>query len=617
MRQGLLLIVLLGACGLLRGAYWYEMRGEFPSRMEHWRDTDMRFFWDWSEVIGEGDLWTDRELHPFHTWHGQVADRETWSEWYGGKAFHQAPLYPYVLAFVRFGLGWGREGVGWLQVFLGLATILLVYRMGSILRGPPAGLLAAGLFGLCVSPLFHETLLLRATLLTFLHSAVILAGAAALRREERIRPFLLLLLGGLCGALILTRPNALLLFTGVMALLLVRGRREWKRAASRALLCSLGVGLVSVPVVVRNVRVGVPPFSLSSVGAVTLTMGSAGDVSGMRLELSRSTESILKDTKGELLPTFVSTLKTHPDWRSYCRQLGRKFVAFFQAFESPDNGNLHFVKSLSRVLKFTLPFGFVAALGLFGLGLRALFSFRIGKGREGREEGGEEAAALFWMGLLTLGVLLATALLFYPSARFRQPMIPVLAAFGAWGLSEAVVGIRNRRWKSVSAGALLLVGTGWFVHVGTPWASEGHLRRDDLIAAYDYYRAHGRESEGIRLLEEVAARPAEARVAREVLLSARLEGEEWVAAGAVARLIVELDGSAPLAHYALVRQAEAEGRLSEAAGFARRGLARHPDSGLLHLQLGRLLQQMGQEDRARSHLERARGLGFPGEDSGG
>lgn len=71
----------------------------------------------WAQSLRGGDWLTNRELHPLHDWHLILADeffvakaankddeqgraRELWNRWYGGKQFHQEPLYPYLLGML-------------------------------------------------------------------------------------------------------------------------------------------------------------------------------------------------------------------------------------------------------------------------------------------------------------------------------------------------------------------------------------------------------------------------------------------------------------------------------------------------------------------------------------
>ena len=117
-------------------------------------ESDMAFFWDWAGEI-ERDPLQNLNLHPLHSWHRDIADhtvlthpklleafldeangptapdpgKALWDGWYGGKRYHQEPLYAYLLAAIR---SLGADDPFWVylvQMGLGLGTLVLLYRV--------------------------------------------------------------------------------------------------------------------------------------------------------------------------------------------------------------------------------------------------------------------------------------------------------------------------------------------------------------------------------------------------------------------------------------------------------------------------------------------------------
>ena len=122
------IVCLLVLSAGIRIVYFNQLSTSPCFHQHRWDQTDMYFFHCWARIIQDGDWLTDRELHPFHGWHEEVArahlarhpgeesatpDRRVWNQWYGGKRFHQAPLYPYLVALTHAvfgsGPGWARS----------------------------------------------------------------------------------------------------------------------------------------------------------------------------------------------------------------------------------------------------------------------------------------------------------------------------------------------------------------------------------------------------------------------------------------------------------------------------------------------------------------------------
>ena len=421
-------------------------------------DSDLTFFGEWGHTVAEGDLWTDRALHPLHRWHQEVAGRyleqhpertggvpigefsdeqilghyrDLWNDWYGGKRFHQEPLYPYLLATLEAVCGSAWVPLHLLQMSLGVLTILLLYTVTRRCFGCGAGLASAGLATLCGVFLFFELFTLRATAITF--ATVLLVDLAQRAgRAPSVRSFAVL--GLAVGVLATLKLTLAAIGLAGAAVVLCRTRQ----ALPRRIVALLGAALVGfAPVLVRNALVGAPLFSSSSVAAVTFAGTNHAQYHGsMWLVHYPAMVDILGKTKGELGPTVSVTLGTHASWGSYLSLLWTKWWTIWHWPELPNNINWYFGRQLSPFLAW-LPVTFTVVTALAGLGLVAAVRQRRGL-------------------LLAVPVLLTLAQLtvFYVVARFRLPLLLGLLPFAGLGLRCLLRWAATRRWRSLAIGLL-------------------------------------------------------------------------------------------------------------------------------------------------------------------
>jgi hypothetical protein len=112
------LIILVSV--LFRVVYFNQINDTHLINSHQWKESDMSFFDTWASIISEGNILSDTALHPMHQWTKAVAARYfkdhpavyeslkkqsgsdtlkntpskmLWDKWYGGKRFHQEPLY--------------------------------------------------------------------------------------------------------------------------------------------------------------------------------------------------------------------------------------------------------------------------------------------------------------------------------------------------------------------------------------------------------------------------------------------------------------------------------------------------------------------------------------------
>src|SRR5205823_7545381 len=198
--------------------------------------------------------------------------RRLWNRWLGGHTFYQEPLYPYVLAAI-YGVAGRRVGaVIFVQALFGVAAAGLVYRLTCRLFDPGAALVAGLLAALYGPAVFHESLLLRDGLVSFVGVATLTVLAVALDRPTHRR--WLLLAGLLFGVALLLKSSTLLFSAPAGALVVGRRGREWRGGVAPMVA---GLLLAVLPLVARNLAVGAPPLAVAASGPHAFLYYNAAD----------------------------------------------------------------------------------------------------------------------------------------------------------------------------------------------------------------------------------------------------------------------------------------------------------------------------------------------------
>jgi len=430
---------------VLRVAYVHESEKVLALDVSKLVQTDNHVFDQWARVIADGDLLCVKQPHAQHLWTDEVAPESRWLEWYGGQqTYHQAPLYPYVLAAIFRLFGRTQEIVGYAQAVLGALTCWLTWLLTRRLVSPLAALVA----GLCLAFMgafyFYDAFLLRDGLMALLTVLLALAGDNALKRGRTLD---WLATGGALGLFTLGKETGTALLAAAALAALWTWRRQPRRAARAVGLMLAGWLLVCSPALVRNRLVDASTFKLSTRGPEVFVTGNAKGQDGVGWEPPTGTlRRILMDSNFQLLPTVAATLATHraEPW-GYVELLWNKTRAFFNAYEEPNNVNFE----LHRAHLPTLRLGFVS---MWFLAPAALLGLLLGLPRR------RELAVPY---LLFLALTLSVIAL-YILGRFRLQVLPLMALFAALAVDWAWRKLRERRTGPLVAGALaFLVLLGW------------------------------------------------------------------------------------------------------------------------------------------------------------
>jgi len=413
---------------LLRLAYVAEHDDVLGLDYSKLSQTDNHVFAIWAEVIADGDWLCREQPHAYHLWTRDVAPESRWLEWYGGEqTFHQAPLYPYMVAAVYATLGRAHLMVGIMQAVLGALTCWLTYLIGRRACGLRTGVIAGLLLAFLGSYYFYDAFILRDGPMAFF---VALSTFALQRAADRGKALDWFAAGASLGLFTLAKETgpALLALTVIGLAWL-----HWKAPRKIALTAGAAVVgwlLITSPAYLRNHEVGAPLFKLSTRGPEVFVTGNARGQDGVGWDPPADLmREILMDSNFRLSKAMVLTVATHrADPWGYVELLGHKTKAFLNGYEVPNNTNFY----LSRAHLTTLNLGFVsmtflspaALLGLL-LGLRYRRKLAVP--------------------YLMFGAIAGSVILLYILSRFRVQALPLFAVFGAVFVDWVLRAIAARR----------------------------------------------------------------------------------------------------------------------------------------------------------------------------
>lgn len=380
------------------------------------------------------------------------------------EPYFRAPLYPYFLAGVVAVTG---DTIWWprlIQMFLGALLPVLLAVLGRRLFGWRTGLAAGVIAAVYPSFLFYEGSLLIESVFPV---AVVLLLLQLDRCAETFSPRALALTGILLGVTALLRPNMLMFGAGLFAWCLVamRSVSDWKVAVRRYLILLISCAAIIVPVTLRNYVVSGDPVLIAWQGGVNFYVGNHRGSNGWSAgapEFGSTWESLYSSPVaiaerqsggGALRRSDVSDYWYSQGWADIkqdvpraCGHLLHKIRLLMNGYEIPNDFSIYAVRDYSPLLRplvfaagIFFPFGILLPLSLAGI----LFSIRNWK----------RLASLY----LFLIAYSATLVIFFVNARFREPMLPVLILFAAYGVGAARESIRNRKWPLVVAAGIVLL----------------------------------------------------------------------------------------------------------------------------------------------------------------
>jgi tetratricopeptide (TPR) repeat protein len=364
-------------------------------------------------------------------------------DWGVGEPYWMGPLYPHYLALVYLFTGVDSPAPQIIQLLLSVLNIALVFLLARRLTSPAVALLAAALYAGYGPAVFYAGLLLMATLMTTL---LLLAAIQAVRCLEQPSSRRAFVLGALVVVTALARGNVLLLVP-VLPLLFIGLGLPRRQTLRLGLMALLGAAAVLLPITARNVLVGRDLVLLTSNGGMNLYLGQKAAYGGIfgpvdadqAVQFDPSGEWTLEREFGrDLKPSEVSRIFTrralqeivaHP-WPTVKLYL-IKIYRFWNGYELPQLAAYDHWRRESWVLQIlAVPFTLLAAAGLLGI--------LLGRGHLRRVLG------------LFVGTYFLSLLPFFITARYRLPIVPLLAVATASYLvttGQALLTRVDGRWR--------------------------------------------------------------------------------------------------------------------------------------------------------------------------
>lgn len=524
-------------------------------------------------------------------------------DWSGGdRAFWQPPLYPYVLGLVWKVFG-ERYGVlrGWSLLLGALSAVLAAY-LGERVFGKTVGWLAG--FGMALyGPLIYfEGALLPTALGTFFILLGLLAFYWAYKAPHRWTRWLLC--GILLGLSSLALANLLL---WIPALLLWIGFRRniGKTRVQAALLLGGGALMAILPVTVRNLMVGHGGVLISANGGINFYVGNSADYDrtvGIRPGTEWGELIMEPVLAGHQTLSARSRFYVHKAWEDirahplrHVLLMMRKVYLFWHGTEIKRNQDLYFFRRFSTLLRATtwpgpvrFPFGVVGPLALFGMG--------IVLGRK-REEKGL---------LLTLfvGVYMVSVVLFFVTARYRAPVVPILLLFAAYGGIEltgrrhsGTVWLQVLQWAGL--GVLFVFSN---LHLG--WEMRNNAADSYYNLAY-VYAQQGKTAQAMEQAKQAISIDPNYVEPRDLLGTLYLQQGNLIAAIREYRIALRINPRLPSVLRSLGVALEKKGAREEAVRVLLQAIHLKPDLEGAYRQLGYTYIQMGHYEEAVRAYEEA------------
>jgi Flp pilus assembly protein TadD len=520
-------------------------------------------------------------------------------DWLGSEVFYQAPLYPYLLGAWYALAGPGLIPVRILQATLGALACALVTVAAGRIFGRRAGI-AAGLLFACYGPaIFFDALLQKSVLDALLVSLLLLLVSLLIERPSGAR---CLWTGVTLGLLALSRENALVLLPVILVWLWLRTRR----ALVPVLLAAAGVAAVLAPVALRNRAIGGELLLTTSQLGPNLYIGNHEGATGtyVPLRYGRGSASYERGDAVELaeaaLGRRLSPAEVSRYWRdraltwiadhpgAWLELQGWKLLLAWSAEESMDTEDLDTHADWSRPLRWTAAvshFGVLAPLALLGIW------WTRARWRE------------LWVLHASIVAYVASVVAFYVVARYRYPLVPMLAPFAGAALAE-LPGRWRRGPNRERIRAFAILGVAVLVTRGAPGSPA--IRR--ALTNYNYGRAlqsEGRTEEAMalyRLVLELDPANAGAHTNLGVLCAERGERE---AALLHFRAAAESAPDEPRNHANLGAELATQGRTAEAIASFERALELDPRDAGARFNLGTALAATGRSAEAIAQLGEA------------
>ncbi|MEE8639880.1 MAG: tetratricopeptide repeat protein [bacterium] len=412
----------------------------------------------------------------FNNWAQGIASGDWWG---GDEVFFIGPLYAYFLGIIYRLIGPQLTVVRVIHIALEIGSALFIYGFARRAVGERAAKVAGIIWVLYLPAIFFSSFVLPVALDVFL----ITGSFYLLARGVEGRRWNFAGAGALLGLAVLDRTNLLIFAAAAVPLFLVYVKRlGWRRIVAYF----APIAAIVLAVTLRNAVVGGDFVLVSSQGGLNFYLGNSptatgvywnlGEVyQGRPAELNKDLATLIaREVEGrDMKPSEVSRwwtsnglawLRDNPG--DAARLYWRKVRYFLNDYEVSLNVDFYFIKFISLFHRVQIPwFGFVFPFAVIGLAA-----------------GWRKSPFARTAGALFVVMYALSVLVFFVSARYRLPMVPILIVFAGAGLVLWYDLWRRWRWRSAAALTAAAVVLGACVM----WPPSG-IRRDGAFGQ-SYYR---------------------------------------------------------------------------------------------------------------------------------
>lgn len=537
---------------------------------------------------------------------GDAAGYDRWAQriaagdWWGSEVFYQAPLYPYFLAVLYAPFGHHVWLVRLVQMLFGAISCGLIFDAGRRLFGPRVGWTAGLLLALYPPAVFFD-LLLQKSSLDLLFTCLLVWLVA--RMVDHPRWTWAALAGACLGGFALTRENALALVPVFLVwTALTGGPRIAQRVGTTAALV-LAFAVVVLPVGLRNQQIGGRFLLTTSQMGPNFYIGNNANADGFYQPLRKwraemqfeqhDARQLAEEALGRTLsPAEISRYWMTGAWgfireqpAAWLKLMGRKLLLVWSAHETTDTESIEAYRRHAwtlRALGWFLHFGILAPLAAFG-------------------------AAATWARRRTVWPLYAIAFtitlsvaLFFVFARYRYPLVPVVALFAAAGVVELTARIRAVQWTSLAVPALLIAISA--VPVNWPAFAQPNAVAITYTNVAGALLDAGRVDEAIQWFQSALHEKPDLPETHWGFGNALIKQGDHVAAEQHYRRALAVHPDLSEVRAGLAFALAQQGRAKEAAEQYRAALRLDPSNSAWHYFLGLMLVQSGDESAGEAEF---------------
>lgn len=401
---------------------------------------------------------------------------------HGPDDVFKPPLYAYFLAGWYAVFGRSIALIQWVQSLLGALSCVITAILASRFFGSRVGQIAGLLSALYAPYLFFESQLLTPALSIFLNLTALLVLLPSSRRLSHRR----ILIGGvLFGCSAGLRPDVLLPMSFIVFYLLWRFRTSsWLVNTGRAACFIVGIVAVILPITIRNAQLTGQFIPISSNAGINFYTGNSAQADGisavpvgLRWErtVSRVPQPILEQ------PAHASrwwTARTYEEISanpgSFLVRLGKKSLTFFNGREFRNNIDYHFMQVRAWPLRFPFfQYSLILPLAICGM----VFLGRKHDPCIKHDAGSSERLGLI-LSVLWLAGYWVVGIVFFITARYRMPAVPMLIIPAGWTVVQITSAIHVRQWELLSLYTAVIVTVGilawpmWFGRPQNDWTRD-------------------------------------------------------------------------------------------------------------------------------------------------